>query len=220
MDREDGWSWIGFFLAILMQSAVLLSYMGHLFVVSSVMIVDNNGVPSVEIVFNSEYKCPLIFYLLTSDGERISSVVASEGDKVVYLGLGQYYENIVGKRVYKVEAYCNDEVWHTTLSVMGVSPEVEMLRAGISDGYLSLNIMVRNNGDVPLYISSFPENVVVYVDGERVSISVNNTVIMPSEERIIVINTTHFISGADLGKEHVIQVSIAGFIFVVRLPFI
>jgi len=181
------------------------------FTVNSVSIVDHNGIPSVKIVFDTR-KYPITFYLLSSEGEKLGQTSASIPEKVVYLSLAKWHENIVGRRMYQVKAYYYDnEVWSTSLTVNGVKPEVEKLGVVINSFAVSLkNITIRNMGDVPLYVSSSPENVVIYIDGTKIYDPNIDSVVMSNEEKTIPVNVSLI---GSINTVHIIKVNIAGFGF-------
>jgi len=207
----------GYEWSVLSSASTTARSLAVAFTVGSVSIVDHNGITSVKINFFAK-KYPITFYLLSSEGEKLSQASVSTSDnassleRVVYLSLAGWHVNIVGKRVYQVKAYYyDDELWSTTIIVNGVKPEVESLGVVVNDWGVSLkNMTIRNMGDVPLYISSFPENVVIYIDGTEIYHTNIDSVVMPNEEKTIPVNVSLI---GSVNTSHIIQVKIAGVTF-------
>ena len=184
--------------------------------VKSVTVVDHNDYPAIKVVFETE-KYPVKFYLMTPEGEKIYSTSASEPEKVVYLYLTPMkpYTNIVeeGKYIVKV-LYLDKEIWEKEIDIKGVKPSIEIVDVEGKPELLQLTlksiiIKVKNLGDVPLYVTNIPENIKIYVDGEKAPCTVETTTILPNESKEVEIESLAFIKFDELGKDHSLEVEIA-----------
>jgi len=185
--------------------------------VKSVAVVDHDSYPAIKIMFETD-KYPVKFYLMTPEGEEIYSTSASEPEKVVYLHLTPMkpYTNILKERKYVVKAlYLDKEIWEEEMDVKGVEPSIEIIDVKGKPELLhlildSITIKVKNLGDVPLYVTNIPENIKVYVDGEKVSCTVETTTILPNESKEVKIELLlAFIEFDELSKDHSVEVEIA-----------
>jgi len=188
------------------------------FNVSSIEIVDYNGYPAIRLVFETE-KYPIDIYLFTPDGEKLDYKIATEPEKVEYLYLTyDLYKNIIGERTYVIKVYyLNEELWNKTITIKGVKPEIDIINISTKPSITDLSIdsiviRVRNLGDVPLYVTIIPENIVFRLDGEKevVILDGNVTVLPGSEEMIVVKPLFAYIDYKDIDKEHTLEVDIAG----------
>jgi len=199
------------------------------FKIKSMAIVNHEDYPTVKIDFEtSEY--PILFYLLSSQGEIMDSKNVSVFEKVVYLHLAPPDTNIVGERSYIVKVFhSNTEIWSKNITIKGIKPEVELIDMSIDSQCLDFKVCIdriilkiKNPGDAPLYLTKTPENVKVYFDNEDVFIdSINTTIVLPSEERTVNIDLwcssftapEHEISFycKEIDKKHILHIDISSF---------
>jgi len=218
---------IGVILGILIIAGIIIGILAvhqvatppAKFNVNSIEIVDYDGYPAIRLAFETE-KYPIDFYLLTPDGEKLDYKIAMEPEKVKYLYLTSFkpYTNIIGKRIYMIKAYyLNEELWNKTIIIEGVKPEINIINISITSSIIGLSIdsiviRVKNLGDVPLYITTIPENIVVYLDGKRKIVTLEgNVTVLPGREEIIIAKLLFAdIDYKDIDKEHTLEVDIAG----------
>jgi len=185
--------------------------------VKSAAVVDHDGYPAIKVVFETE-KYPVKFYLMTPEGEEIYSTSASEPEKVVYLHLTPMkpYTNIIEERKYIVKVlYLDKEIWEKEIDIKGVKPSIEIVDIKGKPELLQLTlksiiIKVKNLGDVPLYVTNIPENIKIHVDGEKAPCTVETTTILPNESKVVEIELLASIKFDELGKDHNIEVEVAG----------
>jgi len=155
---------------------------------------------------------------MTHEGEEVYSATATEPEEVVYLHLTPLkpYTNVVEGGEYVIKAYyLDDEIWKGEIEVKGVKPSIEVLavkgEAGIMGLHLkSITVRVENAGDVPLYVTTIPENIEVNVDGEEIACTVETTTILPGEAKEVEVDLLAFIRSDELGEDHIVEVEVAG----------
>jgi len=162
--------------------------------VSETILVDNNGYPSVKIIFEAR-KYPIVFKLFTSEGELVDTRIVGEGEKVAYLSLVGINpkKNMVGQKSFTVKAYYgNEEVYSASLQVNRVKPKLTWAENPITGeaSTLGLNIKtirfkVENEGDVPLYINTLSPDFKVYFKDEAVPATVDDIVVTPGGEALV-----------------------------------
>jgi len=185
------------------------------FEAKSIEIVDRDGYPTVKIVFETS-KYPVSFYLLTSEGEKISESTVDKPEKVTYLPLKSLkpFTNIVKEVSYVMKAYySNTEIWSKKITIKGVKPEVKLVNINTSNGPLHLSInratfKVKNLGDAPLYLTA--DSIEVYLDDRRVAAGALE-VVLPGEEKTVDFDITCLINYKDVTeKEHTLQIYLLG----------
>jgi hypothetical protein len=162
--------------------------------VSETVLVDNNGYPSVKIVFEAK-KYPIVFKLFTSEGELVDTRIVGEGEKITYLSLVGINpkKNMVSQKSFTVKAYYgNEEVYSASLQVNGVKPKLTWAENPVTGeaSILGLSIKtirfkVKNEGDVPLYIDTLSPDFKVYFKDEAVPATVDDIVVTPGGEALV-----------------------------------
>ncbi|ACB08080.1 hypothetical protein [Candidatus Korarchaeum cryptofilum] len=214
---------IGRVLLIISAVILLLLIAGALtykpsFEVRGVGVVDHEGYPCLKISFKtSDY--PITFRLLTEEGELIDTYVASKPEEVVYLHLTPFnpYTNIIGPKSYMIKAFYHDEeLYSINFEVKGARAELKIKEVSFSSSTFSLKLEkltleVRNEGDVPLYLSGIPENIELYLDDSRRSfiLSPSTLIIEPGGISSLSLEpVASFIDPKYLDREHELDVVI------------
>jgi len=190
------------------------------FKVTQTAITDNNGFPSIKLVFETE-KYPLTFKLFTREGELVDQTIASQGETVEYLSFtgSGYKKNLIGPKSFVIKTYYGgEEIYNRSIEVKGVIPkltwdniplETQTSILGIS--LKTIRFKVKNEGDIPLYIYVLSEDFKCYLDEDRLSVSVEDTVVMPGEETLVKASPVFTsISYDKLGSKHSVEVNVAG----------
>ncbi|TDA41106.1 MAG: hypothetical protein DSO07_06300 [Thermoproteota archaeon] len=184
------------------------------FEVRSVEIVNHEGYPCVRLSFRtSDY--PVKFYLLTDKGEKIDSESVYKPEEAVYLRLSSWDKNVVGPRRYVVKAFYNDkELWSGEVKIEGASADIDItgIEPSIDSNGLTVKgiyLEVRNRGDVPLYLSSYPsETIKLYLDGSPEHFNIEHLVLMPGESLKVKLGSFIEIPYYELYRAHEIRLSI------------
>ena len=172
------------------------------FKVLGISIVDDDGYPSLLVRFETNKYTLLKFKLFNEYGELIESVSPTEGSSAVALSLVGLspYTNIIGSHNYTLMIYYGDELlYEEQVSVHGINPIVSLVSVGVNEtifgyevNYLVLDI--RNDGDVPLYVTTL--NTSIYINNESVASSIRGNIvtILPGEEKEVVIDLVPYIT--------------------------
>jgi hypothetical protein len=176
----------------------------------------------VKILFKAE-KYPVRFYLMTSEGEVLKSYEAKLPEEVVYMAIGNPYENIVGPRRYVVKAFVEDkEVFKREIDVRGVAGSIRILNASVSlttgpiaAGIWMVNITepkigkilveVENSGDAPLYLTFLSSP--LSVDGTSLGFKPSKEVVMPGSRERVELSIEPLVG---LEKGHTFTISVPG----------
>jgi hypothetical protein len=139
------------------------------FEVKGIGIVDHDGYPCFKIPFKTS-NYPVTFRLLTKEGELIDTYVADKPEEVVYLHLTPFkpFTNVIGPKSYVIKAFYGDkEVYSSSFDVKGAKADLKIKDVSFNASLLlflkKLTLEVRNEGDVPLYLT--PINIELYLDG-------------------------------------------------------
>jgi hypothetical protein len=209
------------FIAVLILPALVhkLSYIPH-FEVKSVRLVNDYGIPSFRISFNtSDY--PIYFYLLTPEGERIDllDVIGpmANPDNAIDLHLIPCcnYTNIIGPKKYVIKAYYeNKELWSSVFEVKGAKANLKIadveFNASSELSLRRITLEIKNEGDVSLRL----EDLKLYLDYscEPFAISPSTPAhddilsVPPGNSSRVNIHPSSFISSKHLDEEHRIVV--------------
>ncbi|RSN72733.1 MAG: hypothetical protein DSO07_11440 [Thermoproteota archaeon] len=142
------------------------------FEIKGIGIVDHDGYPCFKIPFKTS-NYPVTFRLLTKDGELIDTYVADKPEEVVYLHLTPFkpFTNVIGPKSYVIKAFYGDkEVYSSSFDVKGAKADLKIKDVSFNTSIFSLDLRkltleVRNEGDVPLYLTLIPINIELYLDG-------------------------------------------------------
>ncbi len=184
------------------------------FEVKEIKVVDHKGYPCLKISFKTD-SYPVVFKLLTPEGELIYSWAAEKPEEVVYLYLtpGNPYKNILGPKSYVVRAFYGDkELWKNEVSIKGTGADVKILDVKFRSNFTGLNVEsvnldVKNTGDVPLYLNVLEDK--LYLDDNPIPFSMETAIIMPEESsRVRLTSIISYISSAELKTDHKLRFSI------------
>ncbi|NPA96944.1 MAG: hypothetical protein GXO32_05030 [Crenarchaeota archaeon] len=169
------------------------------FEVLETKIVNHDGCyPSLYVRFNTTKYTLLSIKLFTENGTLADEAFPTEGQTGVTLMLIPYgcYKNIFRPHTYTLKVFYGDrQIYSREIRVLGAKPEIRLLGISVENmtwvGYSveSMKLLVKNVGDVPLYITN--TNIKVYVDEKQCPLATvegNEVVVLPHTQKTIIIS--------------------------------